>query len=289
MTRTVVHGIALGSLIALGACARDVSHSKEGDPAEPGFPVGDQVFPAIASVTEYATWGVDQHGGTVQRSADADLSLGYAGRVPGRASVEISVGLRGRRDHRPVVLPDGRPSIRPDLPPGTVDVLELLPPAGAHLALHRSYDSPGPDVDYILSEAEHDRLVLWQQMAQEPTEIVPVGDKTLVRVEGRGINRLHFVDDDGSLRSSDLGTAYLNVADLVNIPGQGWQVLRFARISEVEGADKDPSIDLRQARTRKHATFVVCAERMDVAGKDLAQLHATLIDDVPEFASCATR
>jgi hypothetical protein len=167
-------------------------------------------------------------------------------------------------------------------------VLELLPPAGGHLALHQSYDTPSPDTDYILSEADQNRLVLWQPMIQEPTAIVPVGDKTLVRVAGRGVNRLHLVDDDGSIRSSDLGTAYLSVADLVHVPGQGWQVLRFARVSDVEGADQDPGMDLATARAHKHATFVACSARMDVAAADLAQLHATLAGDVPEFAACAT-
>jgi len=284
MTRTVVSGIVFGSLIALGACAKE-AHVKD---AEPGFPVGDQVFPTVAGVTEYATWGKDRAADTVQRSADFDVSLGFAGKLA-HAGVAIDVGLRARNEHHQVMLADGRPSIRPDLPAGTVDLLELLPQAGAHLELHQPYDSPGPDVDYVLAEADHNRLVLWQQMTQTPTDIVAVGDKTIVRVEGKGINRLHFVDDDGSIRTADLGTAYLHVADLVSIPGQGWQVLRFARISDVEGAEQQPNIDLGQARAQKHAAFVVCATRMDTAGGDLAQLHATLIDEVPEFASCATK
>jgi hypothetical protein len=288
MTKTAIHGIVFGSLIALGACANS-SHGKDDHPEAPGFAVGDQVFPTTASVTEYMTFGKQKTDAAIQRSTDYDLSLGFAGKQPNTSAVSINVGMHGLRDRRQVVLPEGRPSVRPDLPPGTVDVLELLPQAGTHLELHQPYDSPGPDVDYILSEAEKNRLVLWQQMTQQPTHMVAVGDKTVFRVEGKGINRLHFVDDDGSIRSADLGTAYLHVADLVNIPGQGWQVLRFARISDVEGADQDPSIDLPQARTRQHATFVVCASRMDVAGNDLAQLHATLIGDVPEFAACATK
>ena len=288
MTRKLVSGIVFGSLIALGACARDASHAKDGEP-EPGVAVGDQMFPATASVTEYATWGQEKTVGVMQRSTDYDVSLGYAGKLASSPAVQIDVRLRTRGDHHPVMLANGRVSIRPDLPPGTVDVLELLPQPGAHLALHESYDSPGPDTDYVLAEADKKRLVLWQQMTQTPTEIVTVGDKTLVRVEGKSTNRLHFVDDDGSIRTADLGTGYLHVADLVNIPGQGWQVLRFARISEVEGADQAPDIDLHQARTRKHSTFVACASRMDAAGGDLPQLHATLLDDVPEFASCATK
>ncbi len=285
MPRTIVHGIVCGSLIVLGACTG--SHTKDDHPETPGFAVGDQVFPADAAVTEYTTWGKAKTADTIQRAADYDLSLGYSGKKARSAAVELRVGTGGGSDRRSVMLADGRPSIRPDLPPGTVDVLELLPQPGAHLEIHQPYDSPGPDVDYILSEADKNRLVLWQQMRHEPTDVVAVGDKTLVRVEGKGINRLHFVDDDGSIRSSDLGTAFLHVADLVNIPGKGWQVLRFARISEVDGADQDPSIDLHQARTRKHSTFVACASRMDVAGSDLVQLHATLIGDVPEFAVCA--
>jgi hypothetical protein len=43
---------------------------------------------------------------------------------------------------------------------------------------------------------------------------------------------------------------------------------------------------LADARTRRHATFLVCAKRMDVLGTDLAQAHGLLLDDVPEFASC---
>ncbi|HEX7835810.1 MAG TPA: hypothetical protein VF469_00020, partial [Kofleriaceae bacterium] len=171
-----------GSLIALGACAS--SHSKDEHSEAPGFAVGDQVFPTTASVTEYMTFGKEKTADAMQRSADLDLSLGYTGRKPESTAVEIDVGLRGLRDRRRVVLPEGRPSIRPDLPAGTVDVLELLPQAGAHLELHQAYDSPGPDVDYILSQAEKNRLVLWQQMTQQPTNMVTVGDKTVFRVEG---------------------------------------------------------------------------------------------------------
>jgi len=75
----------------------------------------------------------------------------------------------------------------------------------------------------------------------------------------------------------------------VAVPGQGWQVLRFARLSDVEGADQAPAMDLAAARARKHAEFVVCASRMDVAGADLAPLHSTLAHTVPEFAACATK
>lgn len=289
MTRAIVHGIVFGSLVALGACAREAPAAK--DTEARGLPVGEQIFPTSASVTEYTTWGKERSGADVQRTTHADLSLGFAGRNTraARQGIEISVGTGGGRERHSLVLPNGRPSIRPDLPMGSVDVLELLPAAGAHLELHQPYETPDPDTDYILSEADHNRLVLWQPMIGEPTGIVTVGDKTLVRVEGRGVNRLHFVDDDGSIRSSDLGTAYLSVVDLVSIPGQGWQVLRFARVSDVEGADKDPAMSLQEARTHEHATFVVCASRMDVAGGDLAQLHATLVDEVPEFAHCATK
>jgi hypothetical protein len=292
----MVHGIVAGSLIMLGACAKDEARAKDEPPptqaervAPPGLAVGDQVFPSVASVTEYTTYGQDRNALAMQHSAQNDVSLGFAGKSPLRAGVQLDVGLRAYGDHHTISLTDGRPPIRPDLPAGAVDLLELLPPAGARLALHQAYDSPGPDTDYVLAEADHDRLVLWQQMTQEPTAIVTVGDKTVVRVQGRGINRLHYIDDDGSIRTTDLGTAYLHVADLVSIPGQGWQVLRFARIGDVEGADQDPAMDLAQARSHKHATFVVCASRMDVAGPDLAKLHATLVADVPEFAACATK
>jgi len=277
-------GLLLGALVTLVACAKDEARAKDDGP---GIAVGDQVFPSVASSTEYTTWSKQRGATAVQRSADFDVALGFG--APRGKRVEIDVGTHGLRERKSLVLADGRPSIRPDLPLGSVDILELLPQAGTRLELRQPYDSPSPDVDYILSEADHNRLVLWQQLAQVPTEMAQVGDKTIVRVEGRGINRLHFVDDDGSLRSSDLGTAYLNVADLVSIPGQGWQVLRFARLSEVQGADKDPGMDLAAARTHDHATFVVCASRMDVAGPELAQLHAALNDDVPEFAACASK
>lgn len=287
MTRRFVSRIVFGSLLgaaALGACAKDDGHGKD-DRSEPGLAVGDQMFPAAASTTEYATWGKERAATAVARSEGYDVALAYSGKKANGA-VELRVGQRGQRDARPVMLAEGRPSVRPGMPAGSADLMELLPPAGTRLELHQPYDTPGPDVDYVLSQADQNRMVLWQQMVQVPTDIVAVGDKTLVRVEGRGVNRLHFVDDDGSIRSSDVGTAYLNVADLVSIPGQGWQVLRFARISDVEGAEQDPKMELATARTHAHATFVVCATRMDVAGKDLAQLHATLVDDVPEFAAC---
>jgi hypothetical protein len=284
MNRTMVRGIVFGSLLALGACAKTTA----GIDDTPGFPVGDQIFPTVAAVTEYATWGTDRNGVAVHSGGAVELALTYGDKAIARARVETKAGLRATGVDRPLVRADGRPSIRPDLAPGAVDLLELLPPAGGHLALDQTYDTPSPDVDYILSEADQDRLVLWQPMIQQPTAMIPVGDKTLVRVVGRGVNRLHLVDDDGSIRSSDLGTAYLSVADLIHVPGNGWQVLRFARVSDVEGADQNPSMDLATARGRKHATFVVCSSRMDVAASDLAQLHSTLAGEVPEFAACAT-
>lgn len=285
MNRTMACKLVVGSLLALGACAKNGPTSDD----TPGFPVGDQIFPTVAAVTEYATWGTDRNGVAVQSGGAVGLALTYGDQAVARARVDDKAGPRAAQVDHPLVRPDGRPSIRPDLPPGAVDLLELLPEAGSHLALHQTYDTPGPDTDYILSEADQNRLVLWQPMIQEPTAIIPIGDKTLVRVAGRGVNRLHFVDDDGSIRSSDLGTAYLSVTDLVHVPGNGWQVLRFTRISDVEGADQQPGMDLATARAHKHATFVVCSSRMDIAARDLKQLHATLAGDVPEFAACASK
>lgn len=285
MSKFVIQTIALGSLLAISACAKEPATTTDADSAE-GYPVGDQLFPATASTTAYTTFGKLREETAVAHRPVMDVALGYSGAHAGRTGVEIRVGAIGQRDARPVVLADGRPSIRPDLPPGTVDLLELLPPAGSRLALHKSYESPAPDTDYILAEADKDRAVMWQQLIQEPVAIVTVGDKTLVRVQGRAVNRMHFVDDDGSLRASDLGAAYLNVADLVNIPGQGWQVLRFARITDVEGATENPDMDLATARAHKHAEFVACASRMDVAAADLSKLHAVLADQVPELDQC---
>lgn len=285
MSKIVIQTIALGSLLAISACAKEAATPADADSAD-GLAVGDQLFPAVASTTAYATFGKLRDDAAVARRPITDVALGYAGAQPGRTAVTIRVGAVGARDARPMVLADGRPSVRPDLPPGAVDLLELLPPAGGRLALHRSYESPPPDTDYILAEADRDRMVMWQQLIQEPIAIATVGDKTLVRVQGRAVNRVHFVDEDGALRSSDLGTAYLNVADLVSIPGQGWQVLRFARITDVEGVTDDAAIDLATARTRRHAEFVACASRMDVAAADLDKLHAALAGQVPELERC---
>src|SRR5262245_57411695 len=71
MNRANVLGIVFGSLIAVGACAREASPAKDVEP--PGLAVGQQLFPTTASVTEYATWGKERSGGTVVRSAHADL------------------------------------------------------------------------------------------------------------------------------------------------------------------------------------------------------------------------
>ncbi len=289
MIRTCKHAVVLGSLLAMSGCAHEDSTSRDEVSASAGLAVGDQVFPAVPTVTEYATWGKQKADAQPSRTTEADVTLAFKGRKGLRSDIEVEAGLREKSSRRAVTLSDGVPTIRPDLPAGAVDLFELLPEADTSLVLDVEYESPPPDLDYVLAEADQDRLVLWQQMKHAPSAVVPLGDKVFVRVEGRANNRLHYVDDDGSLGVADLGTAYLHVVDLVKIPGHGWQVLRFARLNEVEGAERDPFIDLGRARQRPHAAFVVCATRMDLVGRELAGLHEILVADVPEFSACLVR
>lgn len=288
MTRALP-GLVFGSLFALTACSSDQPSQLDSSPPPVGLAVGAQLFPSTPSVTEYTTWSTTEGAAAPRRSEDLDVSLAYAGKKPLQPKIEIDVGYRTSKDLDRVTLAAGKPSIRPDLPPGAVDLLELLPPANAHLRVGEAYESPAPDDEYIREMAAKGKLVLWQQLTQTPTAVLEMADVTLVRVEGTATNRLHFVDDDGAIKSVALGAAYLSVADLVMVPGEGWQILRFARLTEIEGAEDDPLIDLARARTRNHSTFTVCASRMDVVGSSLPRLHASLVADVPEFAACLTK
>jgi hypothetical protein len=199
----------------------------------------------------------------------------------------VKGGLRNKAQPDTLVLAGGKPSVRADLPTGMVDLLELLPPASTKLIVGEPYLSPPPDEDYILQQADQDRMVLWQQMTNTPTEVVEGTGYTLVRVENRAMNRVYLIDDDGTITSSDMGEAYLGVTDLVKVGG-AWEVLRFVRFADVAGADELPGLALDDARGRAHGAFVVCATRMDNLGPStLRQALHQLAGNTPELAMCA--
>lgn len=275
--------ILFGAALAMTACAGESNDQPQTLDDRARTDVGADVIPTD-TVTEYAAFGKQALEPTITRAASMDVVLNYEG---SRAKPAIRGGLMSKPLGAPVLLAEGRPSIRADLPPGVVDLIELLPPSDTKLIVGEPYESPAPDDEYILEQADQERMVLWQQMVNQPTAIVKGAGFTFVRVENRAMNRVYMLDDDGSIRGIDLGEAYVGTTDLVKVPGRGWEVLRFVRFAEVEGADQRPGLSMADARSRQHAAFVVCATRMDSLGVDgLARVHRELQTEVPEFAHC---
>lgn len=286
---------SLGALAALSLTACAYS----GEPTDPGeSPTGEvEAMPSVRSV---------EVGAQVLAPAETLRYRAFATRhrADGPEPVEVpalEARFSTRGDHVQLDLDlGGTVASVPLAPDGRVvddfagepvggDLYDVLPPAGAVLTLGQPYASAGPTDAYVTANAARGSITIDERVTSTPSQVWTLGDARLVRVETRAMNRLYWLEDDGRIGSQDLGLAYLGVADLLAVPGQGWRVVRLVRLSEGDTGKAAAEVTLADLRRVPHSEFVACAERSDLVDDTLRRVARLSSSSVPELGRCLGR
>lgn len=175
------------------------------------------------------------------------------------------------------------------------DLLDLLPPADAYVALGASYESAAPSWEILRSNHRNGDYTIDVHVVNTPTGMWQLrSGATVLRIETRGFHRIYALPDTYKgdeemavpLRTVDMGGAYAGVADLLHHPDHGWRVLRMTRLSAV-GEDVDlKTMPLDAIRKLPHHEFTVCAESSTRVDALLRSSGRLVRSNVPELAAC---
>lgn len=283
---------SLGALAALTFCAcasagdpTDTVEPPVGElealPAVSAIEVGPQVL-APAETLRYRAFGTRHRADGLEAVEVPPLRARFSTRGD---QVQLDLDIAGKVATVPLA-PNGRVADDFAGEPLGGDLYDVLPPAGTMLAIGKPYGSAGPTTAYIAANAARGSLTSDEQVTSTPVQAWTLGDAHLVRVETRAIQRLYWLEDDGRIRSQDLGLAYLGVADLLAVPGQGWRVVRLMRLSEGNTGKLANDVTMADLRQVPHSEFVACAESSSVADSTLHKLSRLASSAVPELQRC---